>query len=49
MRLMFVYYIMKDAGSAQDIHHYSRRGPRAGTRGRVVRAAGKRLGFPVFA
>lgn len=23
MRLMFVYYIMKDAGSAQDIHHYS--------------------------
>lgn len=23
MRLMFVYYIMQDAGSAQDIHHYS--------------------------
>jgi hypothetical protein len=23
MRLMFVYYIMKDAGSAQDIHYYT--------------------------
>jgi hypothetical protein len=23
MRLMFVYYVMKDAGSAQDIHHYA--------------------------
>ena len=23
MRLMFVYYVMKDAGSAQDIHRYS--------------------------
>src|SRR5262249_56412036 len=24
MRLMFVYFIAEDAGSAQDIHHYTR-------------------------